>query len=348
MSSEPKITDLVLQIDTGEDADADELDRLTRQLRDEIWELDVESAELVKAGPAPEGTKAVEAMTLGALAVAGRLPCPLRVMLGTWLGAVLRQVMGRRRRIAEANLALCLPGVSELRRRQILREHFQELGIAVFDTAAAWTVPGATLDAIVRFRGLEHVRDALARGRGAIFMAAHLTSLEMSMQLVSRYQPAHSIYRKNKNPVLDHVIFEGRSRQGAVMFDREDMRTLLTALRDNKVVWFSPDQDHGLAQGAFVEFFGQPAATVTTTARIAARTGAALLPLLYRRLPGCGGYEFEVLPALEDFPGDDLEAATRRLNRIIEQQTWLAPAQYLWVHRRFKTRPEGLPPVYGP
>jgi KDO2-lipid IV(A) lauroyltransferase len=283
---------------------------------------------------------------VAALALAGRLPCRVRLGLGCVLGDLLRRLLRRRRRIAEANLALCFAHWSAARRRALLRDHFRELGIGLFDMAAAWTLPGAALDRNLRHRGLEHVAKALERGKGAMFVAAHLTSIEMSMQLASRLQPTYSIYRKNKNPVLDRVIHRGRSRQNAVMFHREDMRTLLTALRDQKVVWFSPDQDHGIAKGAFVPFFGQPAATVTTTARIAARTGAAVLPLLYRRLPGCEGYEFEVLPALEDFPGDDPVAATRRLNRIIEQQVYLAPAQYLWVHRRFKTRPAGMPAVY--
>jgi len=300
------------------------------------------------AGSAPRGPRWWPTWALvGALAVVGRLPCAWRLRLGLLLGGAMRRLLRRRRRIAQRNLALCFPHWSPRRREALLREHFRELGIGLVDTAAAWGLPGPALDAMVHFRGLEHVAAALSAGRGAIFMAAHLTSLEMSMQLVSRYQPAHSIYRRNKNPVLDGVIYRGRSRQGAVMFDREDMRTLLQALRSNKVVWFSPDQDHGIAQGAFVRFFGQPAATVTTTARIAARTGAAVLPLLYRRLPDCRGYEFEVLPALTDFPGDDLVAATRRLNAIIERQVYLAPAQYLWVHRRFKTRPPGAPAVYA-
>jgi KDO2-lipid IV(A) lauroyltransferase len=283
---------------------------------------------------------------VGVLAVLGRLPCPLRLALGSALGSALRIVLRRRRRIARANIALCFPNRDAAWRRRLLREHFAELGIAVLDTAAAWTLSGERLDRMARVRGLQHVQAALSAGRGAILVAAHLTSIEMSMQLASRQQPTYSIYRRNKNPVLERVILAGRGRQRAVMFEREDMRTLLHALRSNCVVWFSPDQDHGLAQGAFVEFFGQPAATVTTTARVAARTGAPVLPLLYRRLPGCAGYEIEVLPAFEDFPGDDAVAATRRLNEFIERQVWLAPAQYLWVHRRFKTRPPGRAPVY--
>lgn len=286
-------------------------------------------------------------MLVGVLAALGRLPCPLRLALGRALGGVLLLVLGRRRRIAQANIALCFPDRDAAWQRGLLRAHFAELGIAVLDTAAAWTLSGERLDRMAHVRGLEHVQAALRAGRGAILVAAHLTSIEMSMQLASRQQPTYSIYRRNKNPVLERVILAGRGRQRAVMFEREDMRTLLHALKSNRVVWFSPDQDHGLAQGAFVEFFGQPAATVTTTARVAARTGAPVLPLLYRRLPGCTGYEVEVLPAFEDFPGDDPVAATRRLNEFIERQVWLAPAQYLWVHRRFKTRPPGLAPVYG-
>ena len=125
------------------------------------------------------------------------------------------------------------------------------------------------------------------------------------------------------------------------------MRETLKALRAGESVWLSPDQDHGLTQGAFVPFFSRPAATVTTTARLARRTGASVVPLLYRRLPGSSGYELQFLPALANFPGSDLEAATRRINQIIERQALLAPTQYLWLHRRFKTRPLGEASLYG-
>jgi len=284
---------------------------------------------------------------VGLLAAAGRLPWRIRLALGCTLGRALRRLMGRRRHIAHANLAYCFPARGSRWREALVARHFDELGIAVLEAAAAWSGRGEALDARSRLRGLEHVQAALARGRGAMLVAAHLTCIETSMQMLVRRVPGNAIYRRNKNPVLERVILAGRRRHGGRMFDREDMRTLLGALRANEVVWFSPDQDHGLAQGAFVEFFGRPAATVTTTARVAARTGAAVLPVLYRRLPGCRGYEIELLPALDGFPGPDPIAATRRLNRIFEQQVLLAPEQYLWVHRRFKTRPPGAAPVYG-
>lgn len=283
---------------------------------------------------------------VAALAVAGRLPWRVRLWVGRALGRVMRLSMLRRRRIAEANLAYCFDGMSQCWRDRVLRGHFRELGIAVLETAAAWSLPGDRLDPMLRVRGFENLDRALEGGRGVLMVTAHLTSMEMAMQLLSRRRGGYAIYRRNKNPVLDRIIHSGRSRHGARLFDREDMRTLLSALRDNQVVWFSPDQDHGLTQGAFVDFFGKPAATVTTTARIAARTGAAVVPLVYRRLPGCGGYDVQLLPALEGFPGDDLVTATRRLNQFMEQQVILAPDQYLWVHRRFKTRPAGCEPLY--
>ncbi len=280
------------------------------------------------------------------LALLGRLPYAARLALGRGLGGALCTLMRRRRRIAESNIALCFPALACRQRRRLLHAHFQELGIAVFETAAAWTLPLRALERLACIGGLEHIEAARHRGRGAIVVSAHLTCINMALQLLSCRQTGYAIYRPSKNPVLDYVICRGRGRQGARMFSRDEMRTMLRALRSNQPVWFSPDQDHGRGHSEFVRFFGQPAATVTTTARIAARTGAAVLPLLYRRLAGARGYELQVLPPLSDFPGDDHVAATRRLNEIFERQIRLEPAQYLWVHRRFKTRPEGLDPVY--
>jgi KDO2-lipid IV(A) lauroyltransferase len=236
--------------------------------------------------------------------------------------------------------------LGERARSRILREQFREMGIAVLESAATWSISPRSIERISRVRGVHNVEAALARGKGVLIVAGHFIPLDMAMQLASYRVPAHAVYRPHKNPVIDFVTLRGRSRQGARMFSREDMRTPLAALRNNEAVWFSPDQDHGLAQGAFVEFFSRPAATVTTTARLAGRTGASLVPLLYRRLPGLGGYEIEFGAPLGDFPGDDLVQATRRINHFIEQQAYLMPAQYLWLHRRFKTRPPGMGAIY--
>ena len=283
---------------------------------------------------------------VAALAVAGRMPSRARLFVGQALGRVLMLTMRRRRAIAAANLSLCFGDQSRLWQEQLLCDHFKELGIAVLDTAAAWVQPPTVLAGLIKLRGREHLDHALDKGRGVILVAAHMTTLEMSMQLASMRGRVSAIYRRNKNPVIEYLTVAGRTRSGTRLIERQDMRSVVATLRRNEVLWISPDQDHGVAHGAFVEFFGNPAATVTTPARLAKRTGAQVLVLLYRRLPDCAGYELELTPTLKEFPGDDLSLATRRLNRIFEQQAYVVPAQYLWVHRRFKTRPEGLQAVY--
>ena len=277
----------------------------------------------------------------------GRAPYFVRDVLGRCLGYVLFHTMRRRRTIAEVNIALCFREQPRKWRREVLRGHFIELGIALFETAAAWVQPFASLGKHSQFRGGEHVDHALARGQGVILIASHTCALEMTTVLGALRVRVSAIYRRNKNPVIEHVTCKGRTRAGTRLIDREDMRAVLASIRNNEVLWISPDQDHGVSSGAFVEFFGNRAATVTSPARLASRTGASVLMMLSRRLPGRAGYEIEISPPLQDFPGADLQAATRRLNRIFEQQTYLAPAQYLWVHRRFKTRPPACKPVYA-
>jgi KDO2-lipid IV(A) lauroyltransferase len=125
------------------------------------------------------------------------------------------------------------------------------------------------------------------------------------------------------------------------------VRGLLRQLKNNQAVWYAPDQNYSGKQSVFAPFFGIAAATTSATARLAAASGAAVVPFFQERLPGTRGYRLVLEPALEDFPGDDPAADTARVNAVIEEHVRRAPAQYLWVHRRFKTRPAGEAPVYG-
>ena len=254
--------------------------------------------------------------------------------------------MGRRRRIAERNLSYCLPMLSDQARAKVLRAQFKELGVALVDSARAWHANPKKLREQCTVRGMQHVEAARQSGQGVLLVSGHFLALNMALQLASMKMKGYGVYRRNKNPILDYLILRGRERQGVRLFPHEDMRTPMRALRNRETVWFSPDQDQGVRQGAFVTFFGRPAATVTTVARLAGRTGASVVPLLYRRLAKEDRYELEFLPALDAFPGDDVIAATRRINAIIEQQALLAPSQYLWVHRRFKARPAGQASIY--
>lgn len=285
-------------------------------------------------------------LVAAALYALGRLPYPLRVGLGSLLGSGLYRLMHRRRHIARRNLDYCLARLPKRHRERILRAQFRELGIAILETGATWSIETPEMLKLVRARGLENYEAALALGQGVLLVSGHFLPLNMALQLTTHWAKGTGIYRPEKNPVLDYLVHRGRERQGVRLISREDMRTTLRALRGGESVWFSPDQDHGISKGAFVPFFSRSAATVTTTARLAQRTGAVVIPLVYRRLPGFAGYELHFLPPLEGFPEADLALATRRINRFIERQAYLAPTQYLWLHRRFKTRPPGEASIY--
>lgn len=275
------------------------------------------------------------------------LPYPGRILVGQLAGSLLHILMPRRRRIADINLQLCFPELSDAQRRRMVRRHFLCLGVALIEMGAAWWASDQRIRKLAHIKGIEHLDEALSRGRGAIMLSAHFTSMEMGLRLFSQVRYGYAIYRPQNNPLLDWVIRSGRGRHRGKMFPREDMRTMLRALKANHPVWYPPDQDYGRRHSVFAEFFGHPAATITMTARIAKISGAPVVPFYFRRLPGFKGYELVFHPPLEDFPSGDDVADASRLNAVLETEIRGNIEQYLWVHRRFKTRPENLPGVYA-
>ena len=182
-----------------------------------------------------------------------------------------------------------------------------------------------------------------------MLLGIHYTTLEIGAAAISTVFEMDGMYRAHGNPLYDFVQARGRLNKGlgdGVVFERRDVRGTMKALKSGRSLWYGPDQDYGLGQGLFAPFFGIQAATVYATARFAEKTGAAVVPFSHIRLPGTQGYKITVYPALDKFPtGDDLADATR-INKIIEQFILLQPDQYLWVHRRFKNRPEGEADLY--
>ena len=285
------------------------------------------------------------------LGIASRLPYRLRLALGSVLGTVLRVMLAERRRVAAINIAACFPALDARRRAALLREHFRAVGRGFMDMGVAWWGDGERLRRQSRVEGIEHLEHALADGRGVILMAGHFTTMEVGVRILTLCAPVpflYSIYRRSKNPLFERVMLSGRSGQPVVMFPREDVRTMIGALRDRMAVCFFPDQDHGRRHSVFVPFCGVPAATVTTTARFARMTGARVVPCFQERLPGAAGYRLWLMPALEDFPSGDDAADTVRLSAIIEREVRARPHEYYWIHRRFKTRPEGARDLYAP
>lgn len=270
-----------------------------------------------------------------------RLPVAWQLRSGRLIGRLARLVARQRRAIAAVNIRLCFPQLPAREQARLVRSHFLSLGQGVMETALCWWGRDEQLRHNHLLIGEQHLLNAHRRGKGVILLSAHFTTLELGGRLLALHQPFHVLYRPHKNPLFETVMQRGRARRFLSAIPRNDTRTLLKRLGENHAVWYAPDQNHAGKQSVFAPFFGIQASTLTTTSRLAKISGAAVVPFFQVRLPGRQGYLLVLCPALEAFPGDDLQADAARINRLIEAVAREVPEQYLWVHRRFKTRPPG-------
>lgn len=280
---------------------------------------------------------------LGVLWLFIQLPYPTILAVGRLVGRGMFHLMPERRHIAETNLQLCFPAWSAERRRQVLRQNFESNGIALFEMAMAWWWPRKRLARLAHIEGLEYLQQAAAAGRGVVLMSMHFTTLEIGAALLGQQATIDGMYREHANAAFDFVQRRGRERHNAdaKAVEREDVRSMLKSMRSGRAIWYAPDQDYGRKASVFVPFFGVPAATVTATSTFARLGKAQVVPFTQTRLPDARGYRLTIHPPLENFPSSDETADALRINQWIEQAILLQPEQYMWVHRRFKTRPEG-------
>ncbi|CAM3827955.1 Lipid A biosynthesis lauroyltransferase [Pseudomonas reidholzensis] len=285
---------------------------------------------------------------LGLLWLTVQLPYRALLRLGRGLGAVMYRLAGERRRIAARNLELCFPELSVDERQRLLKENFASTGIAFFEMAMSWWWPQARLARLAHIEGIEHLQAAHREGQGAILMAVHFTTLEIGAALLGQVQTIDGMYREHGNPLFDFIQRSGRERHNpdSLAIEREDVRGMLKLLRAGRAIWYAPDQDYGAKQSLFVPLFGIPAATVTATTKFARLGKARVIPFTQRRLEDGSGYRLVIHPPLEDFPGESEEADCLRINQWVEGVLRECPEQYLWAHRRFKSRPEGAPRLY--
>ncbi|AIR89882.1 lipid A biosynthesis lauroyl acyltransferase [Pseudomonas cremoricolorata] len=285
---------------------------------------------------------------LGVLWLVVQLPYRVLLSLGRVLGAIMYRLAGERRRVAERNLELCFAQLSIDERQRLLKENFASTGIAFFEMAMSWWWPRARLARLAHIEGLEHLQAAQRDGQGAILMAVHFTTLEIGAALLGQAHTIDGMYREHNNAVFDFIQRRGRERHNldALAVEREDVRGMLKLLRAGRAIWYAPDQDYGAKQSLFVPLFGIPAATVTATTKFARLGKARVIPFTQRRLADGSGYRLVVHPPLEGFPGESEEADCLRINQWVEGVSSECPEQYLWAHRRFKSRPEGAAPLY--
>jgi KDO2-lipid IV(A) lauroyltransferase len=283
---------------------------------------------------------------LGMMRMVELLPFPAQRRVGNAIGALLRCLPLSYLRIARRNIALCLPELSEAERESLLSRHCRSLGMGLCETANTWWSSDKRLGKIAEVQGLHHLQAALAKGRGAILVGGHFTTIEISTRILGTVVPLNVVYRPMKNELLSHIMFTSFCRHGFPI-PKDDIRTMVRALKKNEAVWFAPDQSYRNKGATMAEFFGIPAASNPATSRLARISGAAVMTYFGERLPGNAGYRVVIGPPFENFPGGDVVEDLKRYNRLLEAQVRLVPEQYLWVHRRFKGLSSDYPDYYG-
>lgn len=281
------------------------------------------------------------------LVVIGRLPQRVLHWLGRRLGALVVRIPSPRRHIAQANIALCFPELDAQDRATLVDANLRDVGMMLVEFAQGWMCSDRQLANIpTRMDGLHHLEAARAQGKGVLLVGGHFSHLELSARLVSQRIRIAGMYRKMDSPVFEAVILRSRLDYADAMFEKDDIRGTVKYLRQGGTLWYAPDQDMRSKDNVFVPFFGVPAATITATHHLARMSGALVIPFFHRRLPGNEGYALRLGAPLENFPGPDVLDDTARVNACIERMVREAPAQYLWVHKRFKSRPPGLASIY--
>ncbi len=277
---------------------------------------------------------------LALLRLLNMLPFRMQLMLGKQLGNLLFRVAAARRHVAATNIKLCFPELSDDERATLLRKHFHSMGIMLFELGLSWWGRNQRLAALTEIEGLEHLEKAIAAGGGALLLGAHYTTLDISGHLLATQTDLtiRSMYRPHENPVIEYVMRRGRESYLDSLIPRDDIRGLIRSLRQNKVVWYAPDQHYEGKGSALVPFFGIPAATNTATSRIAKMGKTVVIPFSSVRKEDGSGYTLKLLPALDNFPTDDEVADATRIHHIFEAQIRHNAAQYFWVHKRFKRK----------
>lgn len=275
------------------------------------------------------------------------LPMPAIGALAWLLGSVAYALAGERRRVGMTNLRLCFPEMHDAERRKLLRRHFRHMLRLVLEYGVVWWSPAERLDRLVTLKNLHYVTDLRARGEDVILFYPHFVGFEMCVYALNQYLPLVSVYSQQKNAQLDAQIYKGRQRyhNAYIVSRQEGLRPIIKAMRKDHVPFlYLPDQDYGPRDSIFVKFFGIEAATITGLSRISQLARAKVVPAIARRVGNrC---ELEFYPPWEDFPSADVVADTQRMNTFLEARIREQPDQYFWLHKRFKTRPEGQPRIY--
>lgn len=284
---------------------------------------------------------------LGVLWLLVQLPYPILIRLGAGAGKWSRHFLKRRERITRRNIELCFPNIKEEKIEAMIAGNFESLGMALAETGIAWFWSDARVRRYFEVHGLENLQHAQSHQRGVMVIGVHFMSLELGGRITGLCQPMMAMYRPHNNQAMEWAQTKGRMRSNKAMIDRRDLRGMVQALKKGEAVWFAPDQDYGPKGSVFAPLFAvKQAATTNGTYVLSRLAKPAMLTIVLIRNQDKSGYQLIIQPELENYPYEDEAAAAAYMNRVIENEILRAPDQYLWLHRRFKTRPPGEASLY--
>ncbi|MBB5441866.1 MULTISPECIES: lipid A biosynthesis lauroyl acyltransferase [unclassified Paraburkholderia] len=286
-------------------------------------------------------------LAIGLLKLFALLPYGFVARLGDGLGWLLYQIPSRRKRIVHTNLKLCFPDWSDERRGDVAQKHFRHAIRSYLERSVQWFGSAKRLEMLIQLDSAIDLTDPNLPP--TLFLGFHFVGIEAGSIFLnySLKRQCGSLYQPMSNQQLEEVAKAARARFGADMASRADSaRVVLRWLRERKPVMLGADMDYGARNSTFVPFFGVPTCTLTAVGRLAKVGHAQVVPFIGEVLPNYKGYRLRVFKPWDDYPTGDDDADARRMNEFLEEQIPLMPEQYYWVHKRFKTRPPGVPGVY--
>lgn len=276
-----------------------------------------------------------------------QLPYPVIFFIGSRIGRFSMRFLSRRRHIARRNIELCFPALSQDKKERMLVENFEALGMGLFETGMAWFWPDSRIKKWCKIDNPEIMSRIREGGRGVLLVGIHFLTLELGGRIYGMYNPGIGVYRAHNNKLMDWVQFLGRSRSNKAFIDRHNVKSMISALRKGEILWYAPDHDYGPRNSVFAPFFAVPqAATTVGTSILMRQANPVILPFTPKRHADGSGYTVMITEPPEGFPMKDTAEAAAFMNKIVEKEILKAPELYMWLHRRFKTRPAGELSLY--
>lgn len=270
-----------------------------------------------------------------------QIPYRMLLAVGRGFGWLFKIAFKSRRRVIEKNIQTCFPELNHAEQHALIAQNYRETGMMVSQTLRTFLNSSDFPYADLSIKGAEHLETALANKKGVLLVSGHFTALDVGGRAICEQYPVAGVYRPHKNPVQEHIVKKARLKYADQMFTRDELKSIIKYLKKGGVVWYAPDQNYRRGQSVFADFFGTPASTITATHQLARISGCQVMTYAVKRLNHAPYYELEISAPLADFPSKDPLNDTQRINNEIEKMVKQAPEQYLWLHKRFKTRPDG-------